>query len=198
MSDDSRLIKPKSLDSVAFRGRFPLLPANFPTGTHQFAIGVANITVLGSIDAKGKSKAISVTDALGVDHGPKALKLFKFKYDPKNQRAVLSIVISFNGMAKGGFDSSGVVAAFGITGKNGTLQALNIQVALLIDDSSSYSSLISAGFVAKNRCGPPGGREEIIGARQKIQNGAGLNNRRRFVFVLRLLRRIGLNHNRTH
>ena len=65
----------------------------------------------------------------------------------------MSIVISFSGMAKAGFDSSGVEAAFGTTGKNGTLQSLNVQVALLIDDSSSYSSLVNAGFLAKNGTG---------------------------------------------
>ncbi len=145
--------KPKSKDSVVFRGRFPLNPSDYPTGTHSFHVGLGNIIISGTVDAKGKGTATSVVDALGVDHGPKAAKLFRFILDVKNQRAVLSTMVTFPNMSQGGFDSSGVVATFGATGKNGALQPLNVQVALLIDQSLSYASLISAGFLAKNGTG---------------------------------------------
>ena len=65
----------------------------------------------------------------------------------------MSLVLAFPEMDQAGFDSSGVIASFGKTGKKGTLQALNIQVAVLIDADNSFASVIPCGFVATNGVG---------------------------------------------
>jgi hypothetical protein len=145
--------KPTKKDMVAFRGRFPLTTAQYPTGNHTFVIGLGNVVVTLAVDAKGHGKAMKVVDGSGVDHGPKSLKLFRFKFVPRSGKAVMSLSVSFTQMDQAGFDSSGVIASFGKTGKNGQLQPLNIQVAVLIDSDNSFASVIPCGFVATRGTG---------------------------------------------
>jgi hypothetical protein len=145
--------KATQMDKLAFRGRFPLTTAQYPNVNHTFAVGLGNVVCTIAVDAKGHGKATKVLDAAGVDHGPKVVKSFRFKFVPRTGKAVMSLNISMARLDQSGFDSSGVIASFGKTGKNGTLTALPIQVAVLIDSDNSFASVIPCGFVVNHGAG---------------------------------------------
>ncbi len=93
-------------DSVNFSGTFKL-PAGFdPSVPHEFSIGIGNIVIIASVDAKGNGKEIN---------GSGALKKLKLSYKLKKgqiskggELATVNATYNLAGMVNAGFDTEGI------------------------------------------------------------------------------------------